>query len=147
MKYGHCPEQTRCSPSTHPTKKNTVRFSHLVNLFVTRHRRRGAIEITLVRPCVRPSVRSCPRNSSYGFHRTDLKFYSLPSYHMKMCMWFLIFVWAIFNEVMAVADSYLVQHFIKWTQELIRQSFQLPIYPHTFGCFCNFSSDWLDSRR
>ena len=32
-------------------------------------------------------------------------------------------------------------------QELIRQRFQLPIYPHTFGCFCNFSSDWLDSRR
>ena len=32
-------------------------------------------------------------------------------------------------------------------QELIRQSFQLPIYPHTFGCFCNFSSDWLGRRR
>ena len=37
--------------------------------------------------------------------------------------------------------------FYIYIQELIRQSFQLPIYPHTFGCFCNFSSDWLDSRR
>ena len=68
--------------------------------------------MTLVRPCVRPSVipsvRSCPRNSSYVFHRTDLKYYGLPLYPMKMCMWFLIFVSAIFDDVMALADSHLV---------------------------------------
>ena len=68
--------------------------------------------MTLVRPCVRPSVipsaRSCPRNSSNVFHRTDLKFYRFPSYHMKMCMWFLIFVSATFDGVMALAYSYLV---------------------------------------
>ena len=83
---------------------------------VTRRRQRGTIEMTHVCPCVRPSVilsilpsvQSCPRNSSYVFHRTDLKFYRMPPYHMKMCMWFLIFVSAMFDEVMALADSYLV---------------------------------------
>ena len=29
-------------------------------------------------------------------------------YHMKMCTWFLIFVSAIFYQVMALTDSYLV---------------------------------------
>ena len=58
-------------------------------------------------PSVIPSIRSCPRNSSYVFHQIDLKFYRLPSCHMKMCIWFLIFVSAIFDEVMALADSYL----------------------------------------
>ena len=71
--------------------------------------------MTLVRPCVRPSVlpsvlpsvrpKSCPRNSSYVFHRIDLKFYRLYSYDMKMCMWFSIFVSAIFDGVTALADS------------------------------------------
>ena len=92
----------------------TKRYRKL--LFVYRRRRRGTIEMTLVRPCVRPSirpsdipsVRSCPRNSSYVFHRNDLKFYRLPSYHMKMCMWFLMFISAIFDKVMALADSYIV---------------------------------------
>ena len=68
--------------------------------------------MTLVRPCVRASVRhsvrSCLRKSSYVFHRTDLKFYRLPSYHMKMCIWLLIFVSAIFDEVMSLTYSYLV---------------------------------------
>ena len=68
--------------------------------------------MTLVRLCVRPSVipsvRSSLRNSSDVFHRIDLKFYRLPSYHMKMCVWFLIFVSAIFDKVMALADSHLV---------------------------------------
>ena len=70
--------------------------------------------MTLVRVSVRPSfrilpsIRACPCNSSYVFHQSDLKFYRLPSYHMKMCMWFQIFVSAIFDEVMAIADSYLV---------------------------------------
>ena len=84
---------------------------------VNRHRRRGTIEMTLIRlfvrlsviPSVRPSVRpnfSC--NFVYIFHRTDLKFYRLPSYHIKMCMWFLIFISAIFDQVMALANSYLV---------------------------------------
>ena len=89
-------------------------------IIVTRRRQRGTVEMTIVRPCVHPSiclsvipsvlpsVRSCPHNSSYVFHRTDLKFYRLPSYHMKICMWFLIFVWVIFDEVMELADSYLV---------------------------------------
>ena len=57
---------------------------------------------------VLPSVRSCPYNSSYLFHRIDLKIYRLPSYRMNMCMRFLIFVSAIFDKVMALADSYLV---------------------------------------
>ena len=100
-------------------------------VFVTRRRWRGTIEMTLVCPCVHPSVhlsvipsvcphvRSCPRNSSYVFHRLDLKFYRLPSYHMKMRMWFLIF-FAIFDKVMALADSYLrpttpATSFIEWT--------------------------------
>ena len=67
------------------------------------------MEMTIVRPCMRPSV--CPILSPpvpHVFHRTDLKFYRLPSYHMKMCMWFLIFVSAISDKVMALADSYLV---------------------------------------
>ena len=84
---------------------------------VARHRRRGTIEMTLVRLCVHlsviPSVRPSVRpifslDLAYIFHWTDLKFYRLPSYHMKMCMWFLIFVLAIFDQVMALADSYLV---------------------------------------
>ena len=49
-------------------------------------------------PSYIPPVRSCPRNSPYVFHRTDLKFYRLPSYHMKMCIWFLIFVSSIFGR-------------------------------------------------
>ena len=75
--------------------------------------------MTLVRLSVRASVRSCPHNFSYVFHRTDLKFYRFPSFHMKMCMWFLIFVlaicmWflifvlAIFDEVLALTESNLV---------------------------------------
>ena len=64
--------------------------------------------MTLVRPCERPSVHPPFRPSFYVFHRTDLKFYRLPSYHMKMCMWSLIFVSAILDEVMVLADSYLV---------------------------------------
>ena len=44
-----------------------------------------------VRHSIHLSVRQFfSRNSSYIFHRTDLKFYGLLSYHMKMCMWFLI---------------------------------------------------------
>ena len=73
--------------------------------------------MTLIRLCVRlsviPSVRPsvCPifsGNFAYIFHWTDLKFYRLPSYDMKMCMWFLIFVLAIFDQVMALADSNIV---------------------------------------
>ena len=82
----------------------------------------GTIEMTLIRLCVRlsvilfvrPSVRQIfSRNFAYIFHRTDMKFYRLPSYHMKMCMWFLIFVSAIFDKVMALDDLYLVTSFIK----------------------------------
>ena len=69
-------------------------------LFIfTRHRQRGAIEMTLI--CawsVLHSIRLSVRpiffhyyNSSYIFHRADLKFYRMPSYHMKMCRWFLFF--------------------------------------------------------
>ena len=72
-------------------------------LFIfTRHRQRGAIEMTRICLCVHLSILHsirlsvCPvffhnYNSSYIFHRTDLKFYRLPSYHMKMCRWFLFF--------------------------------------------------------
>ena len=72
-------------------------------LFVfTQHRQRGTIEMILICLCVRLSILHsirlsvCPiffhnYNSSYMFHRTDLKFYRLPSYHMKMCRWFLVF--------------------------------------------------------
>ena len=88
-------------------------------LFIfTRHRQRGTIEMTLICLCVHLSILHsirlsvCPiffhnYNSSYIFHRTDLKFYRLPSYHMKMCRWFLFFFWPFFT-VMALADSYLV---------------------------------------
>ena len=87
-----------------------------VHVFIfTRHRWRGTIEMTLICLCVHPSIlHSIPLsvrpifihnyNSSYIFHRTDLKFYRLPSYHMKMCKWFLIFVSAIFYQVMALTD-------------------------------------------
>ena len=65
--------------------------------------------MTFVRPCECPS---CPSNlvptTPHVFHRIDLKFYRLPSYHMKMCMWFLIFVSAFFGKVMVLANSYLV---------------------------------------
>ena len=99
----------------HPFHSTSLHF-----IFVTRHRRRGTIEMTLIHLCVHlsfhpsilpsvlQSVQSCPPNSSYFFHWTDLKFYRLLSYHMKMCMWFLIFVSAIFDKVMALADTYLV---------------------------------------
>ena len=59
----------------------------------------GAIEMTLVHPCVRPSFRPFfhpSEISSYIFCRINLKFCRLFSYDMKMCMWFLIFVLAIF---------------------------------------------------
>ena len=105
--------------NVHTVTVFTVPF-HINSAIVTRRRRRGTIEMTLVRPCVRPSVcpfflpsvlpsvRSCPCNSFYVFHWTDLKFYRFPSYHIKICTWFLIFVSAIFDEVIALADSYLV---------------------------------------
>ena len=100
----------------------TLSWSHVPAgyLFIfTQHRRRGTIEMSLICLCVHPSILHSIRlsvcaiffhnyNSSYIFHRTDLKFYRLPSYHMKMCMWFLIFVSDIFYQVMALADSYLV---------------------------------------
>ena len=100
----------------------TLSWSHVPAgyLFIfTRHRPRGTIEMTLICLCVHPSILHSIRlsvrpiffhnyNSSYIFHPTDLKFYRLPSYHMKMCTWFLIFVSDLFYQVVALADSYLV---------------------------------------
>ena len=100
-------------------------------LFIfTQHRRSGTIEMTLICLCMHPSILHSIRlsvrpiffhnyNSAYIFHRTDLKFYRLPSYHMKVCTWFLILVSDIFYQVMALADSYLVPatpatSFIEW---------------------------------
>ena len=80
-------------------------------LFVfTRHRQRGTIEMILICLCVHLSILHsirlsvCPiffhnYNSSYMFHRTDLKFYRLPSYHMKMCRWFLFFFRPFFTKL------------------------------------------------
>ena len=61
-------------------------------------------------PSVCASVRpkSCPRNSAYIFCRINLKYCRLLSYDRKMCMWFFNFVLAIFDAVMALADSNLV---------------------------------------
>ena len=79
-------------------------------LFIfTQHRQRGTIEMTLICLCVHLSILHslrlsvCPiffhnYNSSYIFHRTDLKFYRLPSYHMKMCRWFLLFFFGHFSQ-------------------------------------------------
>ena len=103
----------------------TLSWSHVpagyLHVFIfTRHRRKGTIEMTLICLCVHPSILHSiclsvrpiffhNYNSSYTFRRTDLKFHRLPSYmyHMKMCTWFLIFVSAMFYQVMALTDSYL----------------------------------------
>ena len=85
-------------------------------LFIfTRHRQRGTIEMTLICLCVHLSILHSIRLSvcpiffhNYNSSYIDLKFYRLPSYHMKMCGWFLFFFSAIFHKVMALADSYLV---------------------------------------
>ena len=47
---------------------------------------------------------SCLHNSFYIFHRIHLKLFRLPSYDMKMCMWFRIFDWTISDGVIAHAD-------------------------------------------
>ena len=79
-------------------------------LFIfTRHKQRGAIEMTLICLCVHLSILHSMRlsvrpiffhnyNSSYILHRADLKFYRLPSYHMKMCRWCLFFFFGHFSQ-------------------------------------------------
>ena len=67
--------------------------------------------MTLVSPCVlyasfRPSEILSP--PLLHFCRINLKCCRLFSYDMKMCTWFSIFVSAIFDGVMALADSNLV---------------------------------------
>ena len=90
----------------------TSSWSHVpaVYLFVfARHRQRGTIVMTLICLFVHLSILHSIRlsvrpiffhnyNSSYIFHRTDLKFYRLPSYHMKMCRWFLFFFFGHFSQ-------------------------------------------------
>ena len=66
-------------------------------IIITRRRRRGTIEMTLVRPCVRPSFRlsvlpkSCPSNSSYIFCRINLKFCTLFSYDIVHVIFYFCF--------------------------------------------------------
>ena len=47
---------------------------------------------------------SCLHSSSYIFHWIHLKYCRLSSYDMKMCMWFRIFDWTIFDGVISHAD-------------------------------------------
>ena len=80
-------------------------------LFIfTRHRQRGTIVMTLICLFVHLSILHSIRlsvrpiffhnyNSSYIFHWTDLKFYRLPSYRMKMCRWFLVFFRQFFTKL------------------------------------------------
>ena len=69
-------------------------------LFIfTWHRQRGTIEMTLICLCVHLSIFFHNYNSSYIFHRTDLKFYRLPSYHIKICRWFLFFFRPFFTKL------------------------------------------------
>ena len=94
---------------------------HFMSLFVTRCRRRGTIDMTLVLPCVRPSVRSvrpsvrpsewsCLRDSPYIFHQIHLKFCRLSSYDMKMCTWFWNIYSTIFDGVIAYSDLNFANH-------------------------------------
>ena len=56
--------------------------------------------------CPLVHLRLCSCNSSFIFHRIDLKFHMLVSYdnNMKIWIWFSIFISAIFDGVMALTD-------------------------------------------